>query len=97
MLGLFSRRYAPFIYGVIQSAVTTGVATAIATYQLTGVGMEFVKRWLLVWAIAWLTMLPIVLLVAPVIQRAVFALTGQPAQSSASPRKRHRRPHRRNR
>ena len=82
MAGSIPTRYAPFIYGILQSAVTTGVATGIATQQLLGFGMEFAQRWLYVWAIAWLTMLPVVLLVAPLLQRAVVALTGPPAVPS---------------
>lgn len=69
------RRYAPYIYGVIQAAITSAVASAIATSQLTMSGPEFVSYWLKSWGIAWLTMVPVVLLVAPRIQRAVVSIT----------------------
>lgn len=68
------REYAPLVYGVIQAAVTTGVATAIAVFQAVPLG-QFLPRWLLTWGLAWLTMLPVVVTVAPLIQRAVWALT----------------------
>jgi hypothetical protein len=69
------RRYAPFVYGIVQAGLTTAVASAIATYQLTGFGALFLVRWAQAWSIAWLTMLPLVIALAPVIQRAVTALT----------------------
>jgi peptidoglycan/LPS O-acetylase OafA/YrhL len=67
----FPQRYAHFAYGVLQAALTTAVATAIAIFPLAHSSMEFVERWMLAWAIAWVTMLPVVLLASPLIQRAV--------------------------
>lgn len=59
---------------MIQAAITTAVATAIATYQ--GMGASgFPFQWMLSWGLAWLTMLPVVIGVSPLIQRAVLALT----------------------
>jgi Protein of unknown function (DUF2798) len=69
------QRYAPFVFGITQAAITTAVATAIATHQLTGFGLLFLERWAIAWLIAWLTMLPVVILLAPLLQRAVIALT----------------------
>ena len=69
------QRYAPFAYGIIQAAITTGVATWIATRQLTPFGMHFVDQWLFAWAIAWATMLPVVVFITPLIQRIVRAMT----------------------
>ena len=68
------RRYGPLVYGVIQAAVTTGVATAIAVLQSVPASL-FLQRWALAWVIAWLTMLPVVVTVSPLIQRAVMSLT----------------------
>ena len=39
-------RFAPFVYGVIQAAVTTAVATAIATHQWMGFGLQFLELFL---------------------------------------------------
>ena len=69
------QKYAPFVFGVIQAAITTAVATAIATCQLTEFGFVFLERWAFAWLVAWLTMLPVVILLAPLLQRAVIALT----------------------
>jgi ABC-type glycerol-3-phosphate transport system permease component len=68
---------APFVYGVIQASITTAVATAIATYQLTGLGVRFVLEWATAWALAFAAMLPVVIFVAPLIQRCVLALTAR--------------------
>jgi Protein of unknown function (DUF2798) len=69
------RQNAPLVYGIIQAAITTAVATAIATHHLTDFNMRFVEEWLFSWGVAFLTMLPVVVFVAPFIQRCVLALT----------------------
>jgi hypothetical protein len=69
------QRYAPFVFGIIQAAITTAVATAIATHQLMDFGLQFLARWAFAWWLAWLTMLPVVIVLAPLLQRAVDALT----------------------
>ena len=73
------QKYAPFVFGVVQAAITTAVATATATHQLTEFGLLFLERWAVAWLIAWLTMLPVVILFAPLLQRAVTALTMPPS------------------
>lgn len=69
------RRYAPYIFGVIQAALTTGVATAIATPLGDGEPWAYVSHWTHAWTIAWVSMLPIVIGLAPLIRRAVDKLT----------------------
>jgi hypothetical protein len=78
------KKYAPLVFGIIQAAITTAVATAIATYQLTELGLQFLERWALAWLIAWLTMLPVVVGLAPLIQRAVAAVTTSGAAQDRS-------------
>lgn len=68
------QRYAPLAFGIIQAGITTAVATAIATYQLVGLGGQFLLKWGVAWSAAWLTMLPVVMLAAPLIQRMVAAM-----------------------
>src|SRR5258707_3714740 len=65
----------PLVYGIIQAAITTAVATAIATHQLTDFNMRFVEEWFFACGISFLTMFPVVIFVAPFIQRCVLALT----------------------
>jgi len=71
-------KYASLVYGIIQAAITSAVATGIANYQLVGFGFDFLVNWARSWLIAWLMMLPVVILVSPAIQRAVLTLTARP-------------------
>jgi hypothetical protein len=68
------RRYSHFVYGVIQSGLTCAIAAGIASLPLLARG-TFVQDWLRSWLIAWATMLPIVLLAAPLIRRITQWLT----------------------
>ena len=53
---------APFIYGIIQAATTTAVATAVTVHQLSDFGALIPRRWFLAWCIALLTTSAIVVL-----------------------------------
>lgn len=68
------RRHAHFVFGVIQSGLTSWVAAGIASYPMLTRG-TFLISWLQSWLIAWLAMLPIVLFAAPAIRRLAEALT----------------------
>ncbi|MFT4119993.1 DUF2798 domain-containing protein [Bradyrhizobium sp.] len=68
------RRYSHFVFGVIQSGLTSLVATAIASFPAE-TALLFVQHWLVSWLIAWTTMLPIVLLAAPAIRAFSLRLT----------------------
>ncbi len=72
MLGI-PRRYAHFVYAVIQSGLTCAIAAAIATSPMP-IEM-YLRQWLLSWLLAWMTMAPIVLLAAPTIRRLSDMLT----------------------
>jgi hypothetical protein len=39
------QHYAPLFYGVVQAAITTAVATTVATHHLTGLGVRAVTAW----------------------------------------------------
>lgn len=69
-----SPRRAHFVYGVIQSGLTSAIAAAVASFDVRA-GGSFFTHWLRSWLIAWGLMLPIVLLAAPVIRRLTFCLT----------------------
>ncbi|GEP03332.1 DUF2798 domain-containing protein [Methylobacterium oxalidis] len=73
MLGL-SRRHSHFVYGVIQSGLTCGIASGIASVPLLAEG-AFLASWLRAWLLAWAAMLPVVILAAPLIRRLADALT----------------------
>jgi hypothetical protein len=62
------RRYAHFLFAAVQSALTSSIAAAIASFNLIRVG-GFLGHWLQSWAVAWLLMLPVVIVAAPAISR----------------------------
>jgi Protein of unknown function (DUF2798) len=73
MLGI-PRRYTHFVFGVIQSGLTCLIAAGIASLPSLA-GGNFLQHWLSCWLIAWITMLPVVLLAAPAIRSLAIALT----------------------
>jgi len=68
------KRYGHFLYGVIQSGITTCLATAIATFG-QGPLLAAAVRWLEAWLASWSLMIPVVLLIAPFIQRLTILMT----------------------
>jgi len=68
------RRYSHFVFGVIQSGLTTVIATGIASLSEPTLA-RFVTHWLLSWLVAWVAMLPVVMLAAPGIRALTLALT----------------------
>jgi hypothetical protein len=73
MLGI-PRRYAHFIFGVIQSGLTSAIAAGIASAPFLVQG-SFLMHWLMSWLLSWMLMLPVVVLAAPVIRGLANALT----------------------
>jgi hypothetical protein len=68
------RRYSHYVFGVIQSGLTSAVAAAIACRPFLAEGL-FLVHWLQSWLLAWLLMMPIVLFAAPAIRRLSHAIT----------------------
>jgi hypothetical protein len=81
MLGI-PRRYSHFVFGIIQSGLTSLIAAGIASLPADSV-MLFIWHWMVSWLIAWAAMLPVVLLAAPAIRAFSLRLTqeeeGEPA------------------
>jgi hypothetical protein len=73
MLGI-PRRYSHFVFGVLQSGLTSLIAAGIASLPADG-AMLFARHWMLSWLIAWAAMLPVVLLAAPAIRAFALRLT----------------------
>jgi hypothetical protein len=74
------RRYAHFLFAAIQSALTCSIAAGIASFNLIWVG-GFLENWLRSWAVAWIIMLPVVLVASPVILRLSELMTRPDAAS----------------
>ena len=79
MLGI-PRRYSHFVFGVIQSGLTSLIAAAIASYPLWGSG-RFFHNWILAWLVSWVVMLPAVVFAAPAIRR--LSLRSYPRRSQS--------------
>lgn len=72
------RRYSHFVFGVIQSGLTTVIATGIASFPEPTLA-QFVAHWMLSWLVAWAAMMPVVILAAPGIRALTFAITREEA------------------
>ena len=68
------RRYAHFVFGALQSGLTSFVASGFGSLPLLG-SDAFWPSWLKAWGLSWLVMLPLVLLAAPFIRKAATLLT----------------------
>jgi hypothetical protein len=77
MIGI-PRRHAHFVFGVIQSGLTSALAAAVASFPFFDDG-SFLTHWLRAWLLSWLLMLPVVLLAAPIIRKLAHALTREDA------------------
>jgi sterol desaturase/sphingolipid hydroxylase (fatty acid hydroxylase superfamily) len=69
-----SRRHSHFVFGVLQSGLTSAVAAAVASVPLAQPGALF-THWLRAWLVAWVVMLPLVIFAAPFIRRLAEWLT----------------------
>jgi len=68
------RRHSHFVFGTLQSGLTSLIAAFIASFPSPTV-LQFVGHWMSSWLIAWIVMLPVVILAAPVIRSLSIALT----------------------
>jgi hypothetical protein len=66
------KRYAHYLFALIQSGLTTAVATAITSLRLAT--DDLLISWLNSWLVSWATMVPVVLLAAPIIRQATLFL-----------------------
>ena len=68
------RRYSHYVFGTLQSGLTSLIAAGIASYPASTVSVFF-SHWMVAWAVAWVVMLPVVILAAPAIRALSVALT----------------------
>lgn len=67
-------RYSHLVFGAMQSGVTCFVASGIASRALWS-SDAFFQKWILSWMFSWLSILPVVFLVAPFLRDAVSWMT----------------------
>jgi Protein of unknown function (DUF2798) len=68
------RRFSHFVFAVIQAGLTCLIAAGIASLPLVTIS-QFLTHWLLSRVVSWVTMLPVVVLAAPLIRALSFLLT----------------------
>ena len=68
------RRHAHFIFAAIQAGLTSLIASGIASLPVMTI-RQFLLHWLLSWTVSWITILPVVLLAAPLIRSLSLSLT----------------------
>jgi hypothetical protein len=71
-------RFAPVLFGLILSGLTSCVVSGIATFRALGLHDGFLGDWAGSWAVSWAIAFPTVLVVAPITRRIVAALTRKP-------------------
>lgn len=70
---MLPHRYAHFIFAIMQSGITTAVAAAITIVRMAPDNPLI--DWVCSWAVAWTTMVPVVILAAPGLRKAASFLT----------------------
>lgn len=70
---------APYCFALIQSGLTCAIAAAIANRSIIAQRVFF-EQWCTSWLLAWVTMIPVVLLAAKPIHR-IITLIVKPAMS----------------
>lgn len=68
------RKYAHYVFGVIQSGITCSIAAGIACAPFVSDG-TFLSHWISAYLCSWAIMLPLVVMAAPVIRKLAGAVT----------------------
>jgi hypothetical protein len=68
---MIPKKYGPILFAFILSGLMSLLVSGISTYRAAGPVPDFVNLWTSAWLIAWLFALPVVMLVAPLTQKAV--------------------------
>ena len=71
---MFPRKFAPALFGLILSGLMSLLVAGISTWRAVGLGDSFAGVWISAWLTAWLVAFPVVLVVAPLVRRAVSLL-----------------------
>lgn len=68
-------RFAPVLFGALLSLIMTGVVSAFVLMVTQGLHPGFLAQWLKSCAMTWPVAFPTVTLVAPMVRKAVGAVT----------------------
>ncbi len=75
MRGSIAPRFAPYVFGALLSSIMVSVVTAVVLLVNQGISPAFFHNWLKGVGTAWPVAFPTVLVVAPLVRRAVAYLT----------------------
>lgn len=70
---------------MIMGAITTGIISFTLISLNLGFNERFLRIWLKSWTVGYMVAIPAILILGPVVQRAVDRLLGKPAVSSFVP------------
>jgi len=86
-------KYAPYVVGLMMSAVMTFFVSGFATYRGLGMVDGFMHIWMEAWIPCWFLAFPIIMLIGPLARKCVGCLTkedglapSQAPQSTTPPR-----------
>jgi hypothetical protein len=68
---MIHRRYQPVVFAFFMALLMSGIMSAVVTFFNVGAVPDFLSRWLHAWGMAFLVAFPIVLFIAPVVQKLV--------------------------
>ncbi|KRB67793.1 DUF2798 domain-containing protein [Noviherbaspirillum sp. Root189] len=74
---MIPKKFGPILFAVILSGLMSLLVSGISTYRVTGPVPDFASLWTSAWMTAWLFALPVVMLVAPLTQKAVRLLVAK--------------------
>ncbi len=74
---MIPKKFAPMLFSLILSGLMSLLVSGIATVRAAGLSDGFIGLWVSAWLTAWLFAFPVVMLVAPLTQKAVRALVAE--------------------
>lgn len=74
---MFSKRFAPVVFGLLLSGLMSFIVSLVATLRAAGLTDGFFLLWMSAWIPSWLVAFPTVLVVAPAVRRFVERNTRQ--------------------
>lgn len=74
---MIPKKFAPMLFSLILSGLMSLLVSGIATVRAAGLSDGFIGLWVSAWLTAWLFAFPVVMLVAPLTQKAVRVLVAE--------------------
>lgn len=74
---MIARRYAPLLFALLLSGLMSLMVSGISTLRAAGPAPGFFALWTTAWLAAWLFAFPAVLVITPLVRRAVERLVKQ--------------------